>query len=64
VTATLNTSDIDTLEELFRALSDGIEQAGPEHERLYLAKLAMVLASHVGDAETVRAAIRLALADL
>ena len=64
MSGTLRTADTETLEVLFRVLSQAIEDAGADKERLYLAKLAMVLASHIGDVELVREATTVALRDL
>lgn len=60
----LQTADTETLEVLFRLLSEAIEKAGADNERLYLAKLSMVMASHIGDIDTVREATSVALQDL
>lgn len=60
----VRTADTETLETLFRLLSQAIEDAGPDNERLYLAKLSMVMASHIGDADVVREATAIALRDL
>lgn len=60
----LRTADTETLETLFRLLSQAIEDAGADHERLYLAKLSMVMAGHIGDADIVREAIAISLRDL
>ena len=64
MSSALRMSDTETLETLFRQLSQGIEDAGTENERLYLGKLSMVMASHIGDADVVREAIAIALQDL
>ena len=60
----LRTADTETLEVLFRLLSQAIEDAGADNERLYLAKLSMVMASHIGDVDVVREATAIALQDL
>ncbi len=60
----LNEADTETLEVLFRMLSQAIEEAGADKERLYLAKLSMVMASHIGDVDVVREATTVALQDL
>jgi len=64
MSGTLQTADTETLEALFRELSQAIEDAGPDNERLYLAKLSMVMASHIGDVDVVRDATAVALRDL
>lgn len=60
----LREPDIETLEALFRLLSDGIEAAGDEQASLYLAKLSLLLAGHIGDPELVAEAIATAKSDL
>lgn len=52
------------LEEIFDKIARAIDQAGPERETLFLAKLALTLAHEMGDPATVDAAISTALADL
>lgn len=64
MSAALRTADTETLEALFRLLSQAIEEAGDDKERLYLAKLSMVMASHIGDVDVVREATAVALQDL
>ena len=64
MSAELKTADTETLEILFRELSQAIEDAGADNERLYLAKLSMVMASHIGDVDLVREATAIALRDL
>ena len=64
MSSALRTADTETLEVMFRLLSQAIEEAGGEKERLYLAKLSMVMASHIGDVDVVRAATEVALQDL
>ncbi len=60
----LREPDIETLEALFRLLGDGIEAVGDEQASLYLAKLSLLLAGHIGDPELVAEAIALAKSDL
>ena len=60
----LNQPDRDTLEQLFRLLSEALEAVEADKQRLYLAKLSLVLAGHIGDAELVRQATELARRDL
>ncbi len=60
----LRKADTESLEILFRLLSQAIEDAGADNERLYLAKLSMVMASHIGDVDVVREATAIALRDL
>lgn len=61
MTATLAFSD---LEEIYDRLAVAIDAAGREKESLFLAKLCMTLAHHVGDRATVLHAIEIAAADL
>jgi hypothetical protein len=60
----LHQPDRDTLEQLFRLLSEALEAVEADRQRLYLAKLSLVLAGHIGDAELVRQATELARRDL
>ena len=60
----VRTADTETLESLYRLLSQAIEEAGADNERLYLAKLSMVLAGHIGDVDVVREAAAIALQDM
>lgn len=52
------------LETSYERLAAAIDQAGPEHEALFLAKFALALAHRLGDAEAVAACIKIALQDL
>ncbi len=54
----------DMVERLWEQLAEAIAAAGPGREALFLAKLALLLAREVGDAERVAAAIGVALRDL
>ncbi|WP_135467321.1 DUF2783 domain-containing protein [Crenalkalicoccus roseus] len=54
----------EALEALWERLAEAVAAAGPERERLFLAKLALLLAREVDDAERVAALIAAALADL
>ena len=60
----LREPDIETLETLFRLLGDGIEAVGDQQASLYLAKLSLLLAGHIGDPELVAEAIAVAKSDL
>ena len=64
MSAAIQEADTETLEVLFRELSRAIEAAGPDKETLYLAKLSLVMASHIGDVDVVREATAIALRDL
>lgn len=54
----------DAIEALWRRLAEAIDQAGPEHDRLMLAKLALLLAQEVGDQAVVERLIDAASRDL
>ncbi len=56
--------DLEALETWWEELAAGMDQAGPEHEALFLAKLALLLGREVGDAETCRRLLATALEDL
>lgn len=60
----LREPDIETLEALFRLLGDGLEAVADEQASLYLAKLSLLLAGHIGDPELVAEAIAVAKSDL
>lgn len=47
----------DDLEAAYELIAQAIDEVGPEHERLFLAKLALALANETEDLERVRAAI-------
>ena len=52
------------LEEAYDLIARGIDQAGEASALLFLAKLALALASQVADAARVRAAVEASLKDL
>lgn len=52
------------LEEIYDRLANAIDAVGPEKESLFLAKLCLTLARHVGERETVERAIEIAATDL
>lgn len=52
------------LDALWDALARGVDRAGPAHERLFLAKLSLLLARALDDPDEVAALIELALRDL
>ena len=52
------------LEEAYDLIAAGIDRAGEDKARLFLAKLALALASQADDAGQVRAAIEASLKDL
>ncbi len=51
------------LEQVYDLLAEAIDEAGPEREALFLAKLAMLLARQVPDVECIRDAVATALKD-
>ncbi len=56
--------DLAALETWWESLAAGIDRAGPEHEALFLAKLALLLGREVGDTETCQRLLQTALEDL
>ncbi len=57
----MNQSD---LERLYDVLAQAIDEAGPEKSELFLAKLALLLADALGDADKACQLVRNALDDL
>lgn len=55
---------VEELELLWERLAEAIEQAGPERDRLMLAKLALLFAHTLGDAKRAAALIQFATEDL
>ncbi len=55
---------VEDLEALWERLAEAIEQAGPERDRLMLAKLALLLADTLGDPDRTAALIQSATEDL
>lgn len=47
----------DDLEQVYEALAQAIDRAGPEQAEVYLAKLALALAEELGDGARVQAVI-------
>lgn len=52
------------LEQVYDALAEAIDQAGPEKSELFLVKLALLNAQALGDAQAFEAQIAVALRDL
>jgi hypothetical protein len=52
------------IEAAYDLIAEGIDRAGPDGARLFLAKLSLALANLTGDIEAVRRAIDAALKDL
>ena len=57
----LSTAEIETAYEL---IAEGIDRAGEDQARLFLAKLSLALANLTGDLAAVRQAVDAALEDL
>lgn len=49
------------LEQVYDLLAEAIDEAGPERETLFLAKLAMLLAQQIPDVDRIREAVASAL---
>ncbi|MEQ8802418.1 DUF2783 domain-containing protein [Haliea sp.] len=49
------------LEQIYDLLAEAIDEAGPEQEAVFLAKLALLLARQVPDVDCIREAIAAAL---
>ncbi|MFO7549854.1 MAG: DUF2783 domain-containing protein [Haliea sp.] len=49
------------LEQVYDLLAEAIDEAGPEQEAVFLAKLALLLARQVPDVDCIREAIAAAL---
>ena len=54
----------DANERLYDTLADAIDRVGPDHEALFLTKLALLLANRLGDAEAVNTALASALREI
>ena len=52
------------LEQVYDALAQAIDQAGPEHTELFLTKLCLLMANALGDDARVETLIESALKDL
>ena len=55
---------VDQLETVWERLAEAIEQAGPERDRLMLAKLTLLFADALGDLRRAAALIQSAMEDL
>lgn len=49
------------LEQVYDLLAEAIDEAGPEQEAVFLAKLALLLARQVPDVDCIREAVATAL---
>lgn len=61
---TMPTLNIAGLEQIYDALANAIDAAGPEKTELFLVKLALLQANAEGDPQRVQAHIEAALKDL
>ena len=52
------------LEQVYDALAQAIDEAGPGHTQLFLSKLSLLMANALGDAAQVRQLVQTALQDL
>jgi len=52
------------LEKVYDLVATAIDEVGPDHESLFLAKLCLTLAHHIGELTTIEDAIGIAKADL
>lgn len=59
-----DSADVEHLERLWVSLAEAIDRAGPAHERLFLAKLALLLGHRLDDDTAVATLIETALRDL
>ena len=55
---------VEDLEAVWERLAEAIDRAGPEHEALFLSKLAVLLADALGDRARVERLIEAALEDI
>ena len=55
---------IDDLEAYWDSLATAVDAAGPEREKLFLAKLAVLLGDEIGDLARLAALVATALQDL
>jgi phosphoribosylaminoimidazole carboxylase (NCAIR synthetase) len=55
---------IPQLEQVYDALAQAIDQAGPQHTELFLTKLSLLLANEIADDARVQTLIESALRDL
>jgi hypothetical protein len=60
----VSNASFDDLERAYETLAVAIDQAGPEQEAVFLAKLALVLAERLKSPTDFEACITIALADL
>ncbi len=56
--------DTEALEVWWEALAHAVDRAGPEHETMFLAKLALLLGRETGDLELCQRLMEQALEDL
>lgn len=53
-----------TLEDVYAAVADGIDEAGPQKEALYLSKIVLLLANALDEPDKALALVRGGLDDL
>jgi hypothetical protein len=58
------TMPFEQLEGAYEALAEAIDRAGPRNEAVFLTKLALTLAHRLGDLESLRDSVAIALDDL
>ncbi len=54
----------DQFEQAYDLIAQAIDRSGPDRERLFLARLALALASQASDLDALREALRIAEQDL
>ena len=62
--STARSLNLDELESVYDELAQAIDAAGPDRAQLFLVKLALLGANAIGDAETFRQHLAIALRDL
>jgi hypothetical protein len=60
----MSATSFDDLERAYETLAEAIDTAGPEHEALFLAKLALAMAERLASPVDFDLCIAVALADL
>jgi hypothetical protein len=60
----MSNASFDDLEKAYESLAAAIDQAGPQQEAVFLAKLALVLAERLASPADFEACLTVALADL
>jgi hypothetical protein len=60
----MSSAPFDDLERAYETLAVAVDQAGPDHEAVFLAKLALALAERLNSPADFEACVAVALADL